>query len=354
MNFYDYKGAIHVHSTYTDGQGSVEEIMDCANEAGLDFVMLTEHNTLKPIDDGCEKWYNSSLLIVGAEITPSHSSKEPSNNHYIIFGNNKFSKDLETLSSKNPQEYIDTVNDENWLGFISHPDHEGTKRFEIPSFKWLDWNVDRFTGMGIWDLMTDWQEKLDMEKLTIEVYTNFANWLSGPEDITLKRWDELNQKHKIIGIGEIDNHKSEKEFDKQKIVVFPYDVAFKTITNHILLKEPLAKDFNKAKKQIIQALQYGQVYVAFDYWDDPTDFSFSIEDEGQFASLGDKFKLNEKAEIIVSLPLEARINIVRNGETILELEGDEAIVEITQPGVYRVEAYRNDLTWILSNPIYVV
>jgi nitrogenase molybdenum-iron protein alpha/beta subunit len=38
---YDYKGAIHVHSTYSDGTGTVEEIMQAANEAGLDFVVIT-------------------------------------------------------------------------------------------------------------------------------------------------------------------------------------------------------------------------------------------------------------------------------------------------------------------------
>ena len=147
MAKYDYRGIIHCHSTYSDGTGDMEEIGKAANDAGLDFVMMTDHDQMKPVEDGQEKWVGSSLIICGTEITPDK-------NHYIVFGDKKL-KDVDKLRSMKPQEYIDAVNSQGWFGFIAHPDHIGTAKFGIPSYKWEDWGVSKYTGMGLWDLMTD-------------------------------------------------------------------------------------------------------------------------------------------------------------------------------------------------------
>jgi hypothetical protein len=48
----DLAGALHVHSTYSDGAGDVPTVMDAAREAGVDFVLLTDHNTQRPLRDG--------------------------------------------------------------------------------------------------------------------------------------------------------------------------------------------------------------------------------------------------------------------------------------------------------------
>jgi hypothetical protein len=345
MGKYDYKGIIHCHSTYSDGTGDMEEIGKAANDAGLDFVMMTDHDQMKPVEDGQEKWNGSSIIICGTEITPDK-------NHFIVFGDKKL-KDVEKLRALKPQEYIDAVAAQGWFGFIAHPDHGGTAKFGIPSYRWEDWNVGTYCGMGLWDLMTDWQSQLDREDVSMEVYTEFEDWLSGPRIETLKRWDELNKKGKVVGIGEIDNHKYKKEYNGQTLEIFPYETAFKTISNHILLDKPLEKDFKKAKKQVLEALKHGSVYVSFDWWDDPTDFSFEIDNGKKVAGMGDTIELGEKTELVASFPQEGLLNVYKNGESILEEEGDEILVDLTEPGAYRVEAMRNDIVWILSNNIYV-
>jgi hypothetical protein len=323
----------------------MEEIGKAANDAGLDFVLMTDHDQMKPVEDGQEKWNGSSLIICGTEVTPDK-------NHYIVFGDKKL-KDVDKLRGLKPQEYIDAVNAQGWFGFIAHPDHGGTTKFGIPSYRWEDWNVTNYTGMGLWDLMTDWQSQLDREDVSLEVYTEFEDWLSGPRIETLKRWDELNKKGKVVGIGEIDNHKYKKEYNGQTLEIFPYETAFKTISNHILLDKPLEKDFKKAKKQILEALKHGSVYVSFDWWDDPTEFSFEIDNGKKIAGMGDTIELGEKTELVASFPQEALLNVYKNGESILEEESDEILVDLTEPGAYRVEAMRNDIVWILSNNIYV-
>jgi len=345
MAKYDYRGVIHCHSTYSDGTGDMEEIAKAANDAGLDFVMMTDHDQMKPVEDGQEKWNGSSLIICGTEVTPDK-------NHYIVFGDKKL-RDVDKLRGLKPQEYIDAVNAQGWFGFIAHPDHGGTTKFGIPSYRWEDWNVTNYTGMGLWDLMTDWQSQLDREDVSMEVYTEFEDWLSGPRIETLKRWDQLNAKGKVVGIGEIDNHKYKKDYNGTTLEIFPYETAFKTVTNHILLDKPLDKDFKKAKKQVLDAVKHGALYVSFDWWDDPTDFSFEIDNGKTIAGMGDTIELAEKTELVASFPQEALLNVYKNGESIHEAEGDEILVDLTEPGSYRVEAMRNDIVWILSNNIYV-
>ena len=346
MARYDYRGVIHCHTTYSDGTGTMEEVMKAANETGLDFVMMTDHDTMKPVDDGQEKWHGSSLLICGTEITPN-------SNHFIVFGENRL-QDVERLRLKTPQEYVDAVNAQGWFGFIAHPDHTGTKRFEIPSYRWLDWDVKGITGLGLWDLMTDWQSQLDRDELSPDIYTDFASWLTGPRQETIERWDKLCGKGKVVGIGEIDNHNYVKEVNGKTYHVFPYETAFRTITNHILLEKPLEKDYAKAKTQILSAVRHGSLYISFDLWDDPTDFSFEVDNGDSVAGMGDEIQLGEeKTELVAMLPEVAIINIFRDGDSIHEEEADEVLLEISEPGVYRLEAMRNDLTWILSNPIWV-
>ena len=340
MAKYDYKGAIHVHSTASDGTGDMAEVAQAANDAGLDFVLMTDG-----AQDGVEKWNGSALIICGTEISPQ-------GNPYIAFGEKPF-KDVAKLNDAPPQAAIDAVKEQNGFGFLSHPDHMGSQKFGIPAKRWNAWDVQGYAGMGLWDLMTDWQAQVDREDNTLEVHAEFEDWLTGPRIETLKRWDELNQKGKVVGIGEVSNRKYKKELDGKTLEIFPYETPFKTIVNLILLDEPLSKDYKKAKKQVLNAVKHGNLYVSFDWWDDPTEFSYEIDNGKKVAGMGDEIELGEKVELVASFPSEGLLNVYRNGESVLEEEGDELLFEITEPGAYRVEAMRNDIVWILSNNIYV-
>ena len=202
--------------------------------------------------------------------------------------------------------------------------------------------------------MNDWFTQFDRDNATMQDYTEFESALAGPRTETVKRWDELLQKRKVVGIGEVDAHNWKFDYSGEALQVFPYETAFKTIANHLLLTKPLDKNPVKAKRQILEALRAGRLYVSFDFWDDPTDFSFEIDNGQKTALMGEEIKLGaEKTELVVSVPEEALINVFWNGESIHEDENDEVLIEISQPGVYRVEAMRDNLTWVLSNAIWV-
>jgi hypothetical protein len=343
---YDYKGVLHVHSTLSDGHGTVDEIMAAANEAGLDFVVLSDHNHLRAAAEGHERWYDSTLLIVGAEISPEY-------NHYLALGLPPDAP-IAGLNEKPPQTIIDTVNRLGGFGFIAHPDHTGTTRFGIRSYAWKDWSASGFSGMSVWDLMTDWQEVVEKWSGGMEVYDNFAKHLRGPKEVTLKRWDEYNKTGRVIGFGEIDNHATPRTYENREIIVFPYAQAFRTVTTHVLLDKPLPKDYTQAKTVILGALREGRFYISFDYFDDPADFQFEASDGERTVNMGGELVPTEDCELFLQIPGEAVTRFLCDGELLWEEQGvSDRLIEIEQPGTYRVEVYREGMIWILSNPIFV-
>ena len=65
---------LHMHSTYSDGTYSVEEIIDEAKRLGLTQISITDHNIL----DGSLKGYNISDIdfIVGIELSVGYKNEE--------------------------------------------------------------------------------------------------------------------------------------------------------------------------------------------------------------------------------------------------------------------------------------
>jgi len=72
---FEYSSVIHVHSNYSDGSGEIPEIARYAGEVGVDIVLMTDHNTLRPLKDGLEGWYGSTLVLIGTEINDQKKSK---------------------------------------------------------------------------------------------------------------------------------------------------------------------------------------------------------------------------------------------------------------------------------------
>ena len=350
LKLYDYTGIIHFHSEYSyDGRVPISEIVKAAGENNIDFLMLTDHSTLEAKRKGLEGWHGNTLLIVGEEITPRF-------NHYIAFGIDEpivVSEDEES----NPQEYINKVKEKGGIGFISHPDHQGTEMFHVKHFPWLDWTVSGYTGIGIWDFMTDWQSFLRGYLSGLIGYLFPACVLRGPKRITLDRWDSLNQNSKVVGIGELDNHDNLKKVLGMRFSIFPFSKAFKFVRTHLLTESPLVKDNEKDQENLLSALKGGRAYAALEYFCEAKGFSFIIADGRKEVTMGDEFLLDEKALLRVEIPEKGRIRVIKDGNPFREEVGRVKEYEVREKGNYRIEVYLKTLgkyrPWIFSNPIYV-
>jgi hypothetical protein len=58
----EIRGAWHVHTLRSDGLGSLDEVVRAARDAGLQFVVIADHNVLTPSEAG----YRDGVLVVEA------------------------------------------------------------------------------------------------------------------------------------------------------------------------------------------------------------------------------------------------------------------------------------------------
>jgi hypothetical protein len=350
MQLNDYAGVIHFHSAYSfDGRAAVEEIVTAARRNGVDFLMLTDHSTLAARNDGLEGYHDGVLLIVGEEIAPRF-------NHYLAF------QIRETITSEKepnltPQRYIDAVREQGGMGFIAHPDHAGAALFHVKHYPWIDWSVHGYTGLGIWDFMTDWQNSLTGYLRAIGSYAFPALLLRGPSPETLARWDRLAQERSVVGIGELDNHDTLTRFMGINISIFPFKRVFRLIRTHLLTLTPLQGESREDIPLLLDAMRKGRAYISLDYFRPATGFSLTVTDGRRIATIGDDFSLQRSADLLVRVPYPARMRVITNGNLLCESVGRELATAITEPGVYRVEAELKVLgryrPWIFSNPVYV-
>ena len=344
---FEYTGAIHMHSLFSDGSGEVEDIINAAKESGLDFIILTDHNTLRALNEGFEGRYGNTLLFVGCEINDKENK-----NHYLAFGIN------ETYSTRtSAKEYVKKVKDSGGIGFLAHPHEKRTHMPEHPPYPWTEWDSEDFTGIEIWNHMSEWMENLT-EQNKYQSFLHPLKLITQPPEETLKKWDELNLKRKVVGIGGVDAHAHKYNLlGFLEVEIFPYKVLFKSIRTHILVPDeiPSQKElFPKAKELIYNSLKNGLCFVANDNHGDSKGFRFFAESGNKIFNMGDTLSVNGRAKLDVLVPINnAEIKLIHNGKEIDSVISSGAEFIVKEKGVYRVEIFHSGKAWIYSNHIRV-
>lgn len=346
---FEYVGAIHIHSTYSDGSGEVKDIAQYANESELDFIILTDHNTLRALHEGFEGWYGNTLLLVGCEMNDKENK-----NHYLAFGIK------ETFSTRIPaKEYVRKVKEAGGIGFLAHPHEKRSSMKEHPPYPWKEWDTDDFTGIEIWNHMSEWMEGLtDQNKYNYFIHP--LKSIVAPPKETLEVWDRLNLKRKVVGIGGVDAHAHKVNIlGFVEFEVFPYKVLFKSIRTHLLVDEQLnisseTHEINQSKKNIYKTLAAGKCFVSNYYYGDAKGFRFFAEEDNRTYQMGDTIPLSGKMKLRVILPnISGTIKLICNGEEKNRIDGLDAEFPVEEIGAYRVEVYLNQNAWIFSNHIRI-
>jgi hypothetical protein len=65
----ELRGAWHVHTTHSDGRGTLGEVVAAARAAGLQFVVVTDHEVLAPEEEG---WHSGVLVVKGTEASSAY------------------------------------------------------------------------------------------------------------------------------------------------------------------------------------------------------------------------------------------------------------------------------------------
>lgn len=346
---------LHIHSQYSDGSGSYTEICRAALSAGLDAIILTDHNVLI---QGYQGYFEDNgkrvLVLVGQEV--HDASRNPQRDHLLIFG---VEEDLTRFASR-PQTLIDQVNARHGLSFIAHPYDPPLLMVNEEDILWEAWEVENYTGMELWNSMSEFKQRVHSLAHGI-FYSFFPHCIArGAHPQTIAKWDELLLSGKrLVALGSSDAHALKIQKGILKRTIFPYEFHFRAINTHVFTPTPLTGNATLDSHMVLDALRRGHAFIGYDLPYPTRGFRFSASGWGTTAWMGDAIPLSGSVTFQIRLPADADCILLKDGIPLKSWHNQEFCTYITnQPGIYRVECYIRYLFsrrgWIYSNPIYVV
>ena len=328
-------GAYHVHSTLSDGRGTPDEIVEAAAQAGLDFVVLTDHNRLDAQLAGAK----DGVLLVPA------TEESTTVGHVVSLGAAR------PLTHEEMQHPLAAIRKLGGVPVLAHPLNR-----KMPFSGWDE--VALADGMEALSDDDLWREALHapfsrgLVVAALELPFNprlaMAQLIRRPDD-ALARWDALRQKVSLVQLCAVDAHGLPG--------YRPLFEGMSMYLDHV--------PANSDAKTILGALEAGHAYCGLDVVAPADDFSFVAVDagklppleEGQYGARGDR---TLRIQLPGNAPRNARIKLYLNGAPQAEGPGPQLQLEHAAAGDWRVEVWAPlpgaffdgpDVPWILSNVI---
>lgn len=363
QGYYDYRGVTNVHSKASSGSGSYSEILQYAKNVNLDWIIITELNQpSRP--EFIEGYFQDMLVLTGGEYSYLDSR--------LLY--------YETRSSDNPPQGQSQT--QVFFADILSQSNRVQNDFVVlahPYYSRYSWKGDFPVGMNGIEILNlksileaTWKESKPRTILSLLLYSfnpslAFLSVFSSPED-ELVLWDQLNKKQRIIGFAGHDAN-AKVPITSQKYLEFPsYETSFGLASNHLLLEAELTGDYKKDKQKVLKALFDGQFYMSLDFLGSPKGFLAEMKAHDKNYPIGSKVPLSDNLMLQVQLPsgmkAATRVIIKKDGETYSESNSAFTNLNISAPGVYRVEILVNPkvpipksikwVPWIYTNNFTVV
>lgn len=320
----DVRGALELHSRYShDGTTPVPEIARLAQAADLDFIVISDHNTLAARSD--ERLTGRPLVLAGVEISSTPG-------HLLALGIQR------EISQDQPVERIvEAIHAQGGLAIAADP--LSRKK------RWTRWDLP-VDGLIIVDLNDRLlHSPLPWVLVKALLLPNELFWRTvahRPAD-TLALWDAQLAVRPLVGLASHDTH---AHAGVSPFVIDSFSSGFRLVSMHLLVHA-------LTPEQLYEALRRGRGYLGFDGVADPRPFEYQLQGPGGPVEMGDRVPWGPGLTAVVRLPRTGRITLMQDGRPAVRVEDDHLTWPIPGPGVYRLEVTRRGALWILSNPIYV-
>lgn len=358
------RGTFHFHSHFShDSNGTLEEIIVAAKATNTRVIGFTEHKSreVDVVAENVKGWKDDVYFLAGTES----------------------SNQLHWPGSEGEDE----------VRFLCHPE-------EIPTF-----DRTKYDGLEIYNTHSDAKDEpinmlitamiLNMGAAKDHPESAFCSFLDYPTDF-LTRFDQLTVAGRYPGIAGNDSHQNQamqiaalpsggvevRDFadevvwtddglkakmllaafgqtekpEQRKVLTTiqldPYDVSMRHVGTFLQIDE-----INE--QSVRGALRDGRIILGFELIAPLPSVGFWVEhQESPVGTVGDEIVFKKGMKLRVDLPAAAQIRVVRNGQTFASAEGDSLVLEIEEPGVYRMEALQvlagQRYPWVITNPIYLV
>jgi len=169
----------------------------------------------------------------------------------------------------------------------------------------------------------------------------------------------------MVLTGGLNHHPKARVFGH---LVPAYGTFFRTVVNHVKIREPLAADPLDARAQLLDALRSGRLFVTLGDANEIPDFDFWAVGGGEHGwAMGQRGPWTGSGVLGIRLPSQTGrtvVRVLRDGSEVawFEARGGEVLGwDVPGPGSYRVELFRPGWKvgglrfgfrpWIVSNPV---
>lgn len=361
--FFDYVGVTNVHTQLSTGSGDMTEVIDSGQNAGLDFLSITDLNVFdKPMSlagyhshmlvmmDGEYSYVNSRLLNIGAT---TNRFLQGVGRSQVLFADLLSQKERDSAAG---------------LFVLAHP----TKLH----YRWSGDYPPGLDGLEIINLKNVWQEAwlhnkpsflVSLMILPFNEKLSLLRLFEAPEE-TLRLWDDLTQKRRMIGLAGADAD-AKLAMNGTSFLRFPtYQTLFSLVRNHVLIKSELTGNAASDLEKIAQGLKQGQIFMSLDVLGNTKGFNAVVRNKaGQVFPMGAQLDFEDGLELEVTLPQKPKVPfdtiIIKQGEKMMTSNSQVTHYYINSPGVYRVMVRviptlplpdgKKWIPWIYTNPFYV-
>ena len=348
------RGAIHVHTSRSDGSGTVDAVAAAAARAGLQFVVFSDHgDATRPV---LAPAYRRGVLCIDAvEISSSGG-------HILAIG---LSKEAPYPLAGEPRDVIADVARLGAMSVVAHPT-SGKQELQ-----WHDWDLP-FDGVEWLNADSEWRDE-GMGSLSRALLTypwrrveTMAMLLDRPTGL-LAQWDRVLRRRRVVAIAGADAHASlgfsdeGNAYGDGSLVALPdYEPSFKTFSV-ALPAARLTRDPASDARTVIEELRAGRLYSSIDGRARPARLRFTARSGSQSVMGGESLPLAGPVtiEVATNAPDGSRIHLLRDGQVVAEASGAVLRHQASElAAVYRAEVYlpgdeRAGVPWLLSNPIFV-
>lgn len=361
------RGAYHMHTTRSDGSGSLDDVARAAAAAGLDFVIVSDHgDAARPPEPPA---YRAGVLVVdGVEISTASG-------HYVALGLDAAPYPL----GGDPADVVADVARLGGIGIAAHPDSSK------PALRWTRWDLP-IDGFEWVNGDSEWRDEswLALSRTLAHYFVRpveaLATLFDRPHP-TLERWDRLGREgRRLVAMAGADAHarlgwRADDGDDdtvdpaRLELKIPSYESVFRAFSLQLTMPGPWPTNAAADAGRVLDAIRLGRVTTTVDGLTTGGRIEFVAVVEGETwwqGSLLPDRAARAVFRVSTNAPDGARIVLRRNGLVVARSSGVSLTHEAhtglqagERAAQWRAEVLLGGedpgdagLPWMLTNAIY--
>ena len=345
------RGAFHVHTTRSDGIADKVTVAGAARQAGLNFVIFTDHGDGTRAADPPE-YIAGVLCIDGVEVSTDAG-------HYIAIGARPSPYPLGGESAA----VVEDVARLGGFGVAAHPDSRrpelawSDRSAPIDALEWI--NAD-----SEWRDESRWAIARTLASYPLRPPAALASLLDRP-DSTLERWDALGARRRVLSLAGLDAHggignRLEDSSRRRSIGVPSYAASFRTFTTRVELDRAFTGSPSEDAAALLAMLRAGRTYSQIDAVAGDAVLQFNGRTGDETVAQGGELPGTATASFAVrAAEVDGASTVAfHNGVEIERANGTSLDFQSAESGAFRVEIHVAGapgvppVPWVVSNPIF--